>query len=62
MLGVDDVKFLSPGDKVCEWNCVGSLIVLVSGNNMSCNKAPSDQAGGEPDGILVLEAPELINL
>ena len=33
LLGVDDVKLSSPDDKISEWNCVGYVLVLVTGNN-----------------------------
>ena len=57
LLGVYDVKFLSPDDKVCECNCEGDVLVILSGNNSICNKAPVDEAGDDPYGILILEAP-----
>ena len=61
-LGVDDVKFLSPYDKVCECNCVGDNIVILSGNNRICKKAPVDEAGDDPYDILILELPEFITV
>ena len=53
MLGVDDVKFESPYDMVCEWNFVGDVLVIVRGKNRIYTKAPVDEAGDEPDGILI---------
>ena len=62
MLGVDDVNFASPDDKVCEWNRVGNVIVLVKVSNGRFTKASIDEAGNNTDGILISEAPELITV
>ena len=56
MLGVYDVKFSSPDDKVCECNFVGNVLVLIPGNNGSRNQAPVDDAVDGPGGILITEA------
>ena len=32
--------------------------MLVPGNNRSCTKAPVEEAGDDPDGILITEDPE----
>ena len=60
MLGVDDVKFAPPDDRVCEWNGVGYFLVFVPSNNGSCNKAPVDEVVNDPDGVLITETPEII--
>ena len=62
MLGVDGVKFSSPYDKVCEWNFVGDVLVIIPGNNGSRTQAPGDEALYDPDGIFITEAPELITV
>ena len=53
LLGVDGEHFESPDDMVCEWNCVGDVFVIVPGNNGSCTKALIDEAGDDPDSILI---------
>ena len=60
MLGVDDVNFISLDDKVCEFNFLGYVIVLVPGKNGSCTKAPVDEVVDDPDEILITETPEFI--
>ena len=51
------MKCSSPYDKVSEWYFVGDVIVIISGNNRSCTKAPIYEAGYDPDGILITETP-----
>ena len=53
LLVVDDVKCSFPDDNVCEFNCVGDVIVLVTGKNESCNKSSIYEAVDNPDGILI---------
>ena len=57
MLVVDDVNYESPDDKVCEWNFVEDVLVLLPGNNRICTKAPADEAGDDTYGILIIETP-----
>ena len=58
LLGVEDTMFSSSDDKVCEWNFVGDVLVLIPVNNVSCNQVPVEEAGVDPYGILIEEAPE----
>ena len=53
LLVVDDIKLSSPDDKICEWNCVGDVIVLIPGNKYRCTQTHVDEAGNDPDGILI---------
>ena len=53
LLGVDDVDFAPPYNKVCKWNVLGDVFVLVPGNNGICIKASIDDMGNVPDGILI---------
>ena len=62
LLGVDDVNFASPYDKVREWNFLGDIFVLIPDNNGICTQVPIDKAGDEPDGIVMSEALEFITL
>ena len=59
-LGVDDIKFSPPYDKVCEWNCVGYVLVFVPRINGKSTRVPVDEAINYPDGILITEKPEFI--
>ena len=62
MLGVDDVNFASPDDKVCESNFVVDVIVIVPVKNGSYTKATVDETGYYKYSILITEAPELITV
>ena len=53
LLVVDDIKLSPPDDRVCEWNCVGDIIVLIPGNKDSCTQAHVEEAGNDLDGILI---------
>ena len=57
LIGVDDVNFASQYDKVCEYNCVGDVLVFIPGNSRSCSHAPFGEAGDDPYDILITEAP-----
>ena len=57
MLGVDDVKFSSPYEKVCECNFVVDFIIVVPVNNRRRDKVPVDKVVDEPYGILIIESP-----
>ena len=46
-------KYFTLYDKVFEWNCVVDVIVFVPSNSGSCTKAPVDEEGNDPDGILI---------
>ena len=59
---VDDVKFSSANDKVCECNCVGYFIFPLPDNKGVFAQAPVDEAGDDPDGILIAESPEFITV
>ena len=52
-LGVDDINFESPDDNICEWNCVGDVIMIILGNTRIYTQAPVAELGDEPDGILI---------
>ena len=47
----DDANFLPLYDKVCEWNGVGDVLVFVPRRR---TKAPVDEAGIDPNGILII--------
>ena len=36
--------------------------MLLPGKNMNCTKALVDEAGDDPDGVLIAEAPEIITV
>ena len=57
MFGYDDVKFALPDDKVCKWDGVRDIIVIVPINNGGCGEVPVDEAGNELDDVLVTEIP-----
>ena len=57
LIGVDDVNFASQYDKVYKCSCVGDVIVIISGKNSVFTQAPVDEAGDDPDGIFITEAP-----
>ena len=59
---VDDVNFESPYDKVYKCNCVGDVIVIITGKNRSFTQAPVDEAEDEPYGIFITESPEFITV
>ena len=42
LLGVDDVIFLPPDDKLCKGGGVIDVILVVPINNGGCSKAPFD--------------------
>ena len=62
LLGVDDVKFLSPNYKVYECNDVRDVLVVVSSNNRIYNKALVDEEVNDPGGVLITETPEIITV
>ena len=62
MLGVDDVKFLSPNYKVYECNDVRDVLVVVSSNNRIYDKALVDKEVNDPGGVLITETPEIITV
>ena len=62
LLGVSGVDFASRDDKVYYCNCVEDVIVVVTGNNSRCTKAPVYEAINEPDSIFITEAPYSINV
>ena len=47
LIVVDDVNFASPYENVHAWNCVRDVIVIIQGNNGSCNKAHVEDAGDD---------------
>ena len=57
LLGVDDVNFSLPDDKLFKWNGVRDVLVLVPINNGVCVEAPIYEVVNDPDGVLVTETP-----
>ena len=53
LIVIDDVNFASPDNKVCGWNCLGFVLLLITGNNGSFTQACIGEAGNEPNGILI---------
>ena len=59
---VYDLNVVSPDENVCGCNCVLYVILSIPDNNGSCTQAPVDEAGYDPDGILITEAPDFITV
>ena len=62
MLGVDYVKVVPSYDNVCKGDGVRDVLVFVPSNNGCCTKAPVEEAGKYPYGVLIIEMSELITV
>ena len=62
LFGVDDTKFVPPDNKLCKGDNVRDVLVFVPSNNGCCTKAPVEEAGKYPYGVLIIEMSELITV
>ena len=57
LIGVDDVIFAPPDDKLCEYNGVVYFLVCFPISNGICAKGPVYESGNKPDVIFITETP-----